>query len=206
MEDIKEALAEEFKDKEARRQYAIDFLNSHIALQIKTLRQQRKWSQTGLAKLAGKHQSQISAMESVDFGAWKISTLQKLAEAFDLALTVNFESFGGFLDYISALDRGALERPSFADDPAFHPSAVGPALSGYEATWKIPAEYSKPAPPPEATSRSRGGGRLIQGPWANEAQDVSRPAPSSLGSSRSPKPGPPRRPVDLLDQSERRIQ
>lgn len=119
MDDIKEILAEEFKDKEARSQYAEDFLNSHIALQIKTLRQQRGWSQTQLAELAGKHQSQISAMESVDFSAWKISTLQKLAEAFDLALTVNFESFGNFLDEATRLGREDLERPSFADDPAF---------------------------------------------------------------------------------------
>jgi transcriptional regulator with XRE-family HTH domain len=120
MDNIKDLLAEEFKDKEARRQYAVDFLNSHIALQIKTLRQQRGWSQVQLAKLARKHQSQISAMESVDFSAWKISTLQKLAEAFDLALTVNFESFGGFLDYLTAIDREALERPSFKEDPAFN--------------------------------------------------------------------------------------
>jgi len=119
MDDIKDLLATEFRDKEARRQYAVDFLNSHIALQIKTLRQQRNWSQTELAKLAGKHQSQISAMESVDFSAWKISTLQKLAEAFDLALTVNFESFGGFLDFLASVDREALERPSFDADPAF---------------------------------------------------------------------------------------
>jgi transcriptional regulator with XRE-family HTH domain len=126
MDDIKEALADEFQDKDARRQYAIDFLNSHIALQIKTLRQQRGWSQTELAERAGKHQSQVSAMESIDFSAWKISTLQKLAEAFDLALTVKFESFGGFLDYATSVDREALERPSFADDPAFQPGEQAP--------------------------------------------------------------------------------
>jgi len=129
MDDIKEVLVEEFKDKEARRQYAVDFLNSHIALQIKTLRQQRKWSQTQLAELAGKHQSQISAMESVDFSAWKISTLLKLAEAFDLALTVNFESFGNFLDDTTRLGREDLERPSFADDPVFQAAGqTGPGL------------------------------------------------------------------------------
>jgi len=120
MNDMKEALREEFEDKEARKQYAAELLNAQIALQIKTLRQQRKWSQTKLAKQAGKHQSQISEMESVDFSAWKVSTLLQLAEAFDLALSVKFESFGKFLDETSRLGRKDLERPSFAQDPAFH--------------------------------------------------------------------------------------
>jgi hypothetical protein len=46
-----------------------------------------------------------------------------LAEAFDLALTVNFESFGTFLDEAASLGRDALERPSFADDPVFRGDA-----------------------------------------------------------------------------------
>ncbi len=119
MEEMKDTLADEFEDKEARRQYAVDFLNAHIALQIKALRQQRGWSQTDLATRAGKHQSQISAMEGIDFRSWKISTLMQLAEAFDLALTVKFESFGQFLEDSLNVDRESLERPSFDEDPAF---------------------------------------------------------------------------------------
>lgn len=119
-DDVKALLIPGFEDPETRQQYAASLLYAHIALQIKTLRQQRGWSQTKLAQLAGKHQSQISEMESIDFSSWKISTLMKLAEAFDLALTVNFESFGTFLDESASLGRDALERPSFADDPAFH--------------------------------------------------------------------------------------
>lgn len=118
-DSIKALLSQGFEDAETRRQYAAALLNARIALQIKTLRQQRGWSQTKLAKLAGKHQSQISEMESIDFSSWKISTLMQLAEAFDLALTVNFESFGNFLDEATSLGRDKLERPSFADDPAF---------------------------------------------------------------------------------------
>jgi transcriptional regulator with XRE-family HTH domain len=117
-------LISELTDKEAREQYAADLLDSYIALQIKTLRQQRGWSQEDLAALAGKHQSQISAMEQIDFRSWKISTLQRLANAFDLALVVRFESFGTFLREILPVERGALERLSFADDPEFKSSGT----------------------------------------------------------------------------------
>jgi transcriptional regulator with XRE-family HTH domain len=119
MEDMKDTLAAEFEDREARKHYAVDFLNTQIALQIKALRQQRGWSQTDLATRAGKHQSQISAMEGIDFRSWKISTLMQLAEAFDLALTVKFESFGQFLEDSLHVDRETLERPSFDQDSAF---------------------------------------------------------------------------------------
>jgi transcriptional regulator with XRE-family HTH domain len=122
-------LKNEFHDKEARRQYAEDFLNAHIALQVKTLRQQRGWSQKKLAALAGKFQSQISEMESIDFASWKISTLLQLAEAFDLALTVNFESFGRFLEDVTRVGREALERPSFDDDPAFKEANISTSPS-----------------------------------------------------------------------------
>jgi transcriptional regulator with XRE-family HTH domain len=119
-DNVKALLSPGLEDPETRQEYAASLLYAHIALQIKTLRQQRGWSQAKLAQLAGKHQSQISEMESIDFSSWKISTLMKLAEAFDLALTVSFESFGTFLDEAASLGRDALERPSFADDPAFH--------------------------------------------------------------------------------------
>jgi transcriptional regulator with XRE-family HTH domain len=122
MEDERSFLKAEFADQKAREQYAADLLDSYIALQIKTLRQQRKWSQKKLASLARKHQSQISPMEQIDFRSWKISTLRQLAKAFDLALVVKFESFGRFLDEVLPVERAALERPSFADDPAFHAS------------------------------------------------------------------------------------
>src|ERR1700680_3903849 len=98
--DERSFLIKEFASKEAREQYAADFLDSYIALQIKTLRLQRGWSQGQLATLASKHQSQISAMEQIDFHSWKISTLRQLAAAFDLALVVKFESFGQFLDEV----------------------------------------------------------------------------------------------------------
>ena len=116
--DARELLLEEFlHGPEARRQYARELLNARIALQIKTLRERKGCSQEQLAEYAGKHQSQISQMEQVDFSGWKVSTLLKLADAFDLALVVQFEGFGKFADEILKVDRKSLERLSYAEDP-----------------------------------------------------------------------------------------
>lgn len=112
----KEALGDELFDFEARHHYAEILLHSSIAVQIKTLRLQRGWSQEKLAELSGMKQSRISAMEQADYSGWSISTLQRLAKAFDLVLLVRIESFGAFLGEVPSDD---LQRPSFADDPAF---------------------------------------------------------------------------------------
>jgi len=120
---LKKLIASEFHDEEARRQYAHDMLDAFIALQIKTLRQQRGLTRRDLADLAAVETSRVSAMERIDHQKWDISILRRIAEALDLALVLRFESFGQFLNEVSALDRASLERPSFSEDPAFNEPA-----------------------------------------------------------------------------------
>lgn len=119
--EIKESLREELiaGGPEARTHYAEMLLDSMVALQIKTLRQQRDWTQRELADRAEMKQSRISAMEKMDYSSWSIRTLKRLAKALDLRLRVTFESFGSLLDDYTRLGRADLERPSFKDDPAF---------------------------------------------------------------------------------------
>lgn len=137
-------LEKEFRDREARADYAEIFLNSNIALQIKILRQQRGWTQGELADRAGLHQSQISGMEQVSHTVWKVGTLKKLARAFDLALTVRFESFGRFLDDLDSANRGALERHSFDDDPRFRDDRAG-LEGGFSASASVIGQLVQPA-------------------------------------------------------------
>lgn len=147
----REFLKSELQAQEARHDYAGHFLCSSLAFQIKALRLQRGWSQKDLARYAGLKQSQISAMEQADHASWTIRTLRKLAEAFDLALNVRFESFGWLLEDALATGRDALERPSFEDDPIF---AV--------ASTTVPdAEASEPATVAAATA---GAGPLLLRP------------------------------------------
>jgi transcriptional regulator with XRE-family HTH domain len=119
MNELVNTLKEEWKDKETRHVYCDEFLNSSIATQIKVLREQRGLTQAQLAALASMMQPRIAAMEDVNYSSWTINVLRRLAEAFDLTLTVKFESFGGKLHEIVVFSRENLEKLSFEDDPIF---------------------------------------------------------------------------------------
>lgn len=126
-DEIRESLRRELlEDPEARAHYAEMLLDTTIALQLKTLRQQRDWTQKQLAEMADMRQSRISTMEKIDYSSWSIRILKQLAKAFDVRLRVTFESFGTLLDDYTRLGRADLERPSFSDDPAFHPEKGKP--------------------------------------------------------------------------------
>lgn len=137
MNELSNVLKEEFSDKEVRHIYCDEFLNTSIATQIKVLREQRGLTQSKLAKLAGMRQSRISALEDVSYSSWSIKTLRKLAEAFDLALTVKFDSFGEKLGDIEIFDRKTLEKPSFEDDPAFEDQIIEDSISSTEGTVTV---------------------------------------------------------------------
>ena len=119
MSALARTLKGEFRDKETRHVYCDEFLNASIATQIKVLREQRHLTQSQLAEMAGLAQRRIAALEDVNYSSWTINVLRRLAEALDLALTIQFESFGEKLTAIEEFGRESLERPSFDNDPVF---------------------------------------------------------------------------------------
>lgn len=119
MNELTEKLREEFHDTETRRIYAEDLLNSYVATQIKVLREQAGWTQAQLAEKAGMKQERISVLEDVNYSSWTANVLKRLATAFDVRLSIKFESFGSFLPEFEKFGREALIRPSFENDPAF---------------------------------------------------------------------------------------
>ena len=120
MNELADRLKKEFSDKEYRHAYVDEFLNSYIATQIKVLREQRGWNQEKLAQEAGMKQSRISVLEDVNYYSWSLSTLKKLAKAFDVPLNVSFGTFGDRLIDIQTFSREWLERCAFDEDPLFH--------------------------------------------------------------------------------------
>jgi transcriptional regulator with XRE-family HTH domain len=108
------------ENKEYRQAFAESFLNSIIATQLRTLRCSRGLSQGQLASLAGMKQSRISALENVNYSSWSINTLQRLAAALDVALSVRFESFGKLVNTIEAFSTDALQVPSFGQEKNSH--------------------------------------------------------------------------------------
>ena len=105
-----------FSDEESRHIYANEFLNSFIAMQIEALRKHRGWTQKKLAEKAGMQQARISVMEDVNYSAWSLSTLRRLARAFDVRLRVGFEEFGTMVSEYEGLSPKGLERRSFREE------------------------------------------------------------------------------------------
>jgi transcriptional regulator with XRE-family HTH domain len=95
-----------------------------IATQIKVLREQREWTQSVLAKKAEMLQPRLSVMESADYSSWSVNTLRRLAHAFDLALSVKFETFSDVILDFEEMSKETLSRPSFKDDPMFRSAKV----------------------------------------------------------------------------------
>lgn len=120
MSELRGNLRVEFHDKEYRHAYADESLNTHIATQIKVLREQRSWTQKQLATFTGMAQPRIAVLEDINYSSWSINTLRRLATAFDLRLSVRFETFSSLIPEIEKLSRETLERDSFENDTWFH--------------------------------------------------------------------------------------
>jgi predicted XRE-type DNA-binding protein len=118
---LREILSEEFKDEEYRFAYAKSFLNTKLASQIKTIRQQREMSQTQIAETMGIKQPGYARFEDVNHSVWKTDTLWNIARALDVRVNIGFESFGSLIEEKEHFDRDHLKRPAFCDDPVFNP-------------------------------------------------------------------------------------
>ena len=125
---LREDLIRTADDKEYRHAYAEESLNLSIATQIKVLREQRDMTQQRLAEEAGMKQSMISRYEDVNYSSWSISTLRKLAKAFDVDLEVRFRSFHELVESVDNFSRATLQVPKFTEDSYFKP--VQPAAEG----------------------------------------------------------------------------
>lgn len=118
MSELVERLTNEFSDKEYAHAYMREHVNMAIAAQIRTLRELRGLTQAQLAELSDMKQERVSALESVDYDAWTVKTLRKLAEAFDTNLSVSFTPFSkGILD-VANISREQLSVPTREADLA----------------------------------------------------------------------------------------
>jgi transcriptional regulator with XRE-family HTH domain len=94
----KQRLLEELEDKESRDAYVSSGVDVGVAFQIRALREQREWNQTQLAGKANMQQERISALENPSHSP-TLSTLKKLASAFDVALIVRFIPISELVKY-----------------------------------------------------------------------------------------------------------
>jgi transcriptional regulator with XRE-family HTH domain len=87
--------------------YLAELQDLTLAAQIRVLRESRTWSQADLAARAKMAQSRISLLESADYTGRTLSTLRKLAEAFDVGLEV---SFAPYYKTVHRLETGSAEK------------------------------------------------------------------------------------------------
>jgi transcriptional regulator with XRE-family HTH domain len=121
-----------FSEKDLRDDFVSSHLGSRLAAQIYSLRKARGMTQAELAMATGTKQSGISRLEE-SCEAATLSTLKKLASAFDVALIVRFVPYSVLLR--SAIDPADCEKdiPSYAEDSL--PVAMPAAPSSLTLTY-----------------------------------------------------------------------
>jgi len=154
-------------EKEYRHAYGEESTDISIATQIKVLREQREWRQQDLAGEAKIQQPMVSRYESVNYSNWTMTTLKKLARAYDVWLDVRFRSYGALVNETERFSRESLQVPSFSEDSFFKirrtvsRPKIRAAMSPQNSAQVIPFETRQaiklrnPAQPIEANPQLR---------------------------------------------------
>lgn len=124
------------RGRQARAKFVESHVSKGLAFQIRSLREREKWSQQMLASEIGSNQNAVYRAENPNYGKQTLTTLRKIAAAFDVALVVRFVPFSELIDWVSGTPRtikgltnAALMAPSFeceARDGVF--TEIAPAL------------------------------------------------------------------------------
>lgn len=112
------------RSKAARVKFVDSQISQNIATQIRAIRDRQGLSQEQLAELAGgMNQNAISRLESPEYGKPTLTTLKRLAAAFDVGLVVRFVPYSQMVDWASStpyIDQGhsteAFAVPSFTEE------------------------------------------------------------------------------------------
>ncbi len=120
IESIRTQLWEKMRDKPYRDTFVAAHLSTNIAAQIQTIREQRGWTKKQLAQEAGMSPSRITVMEDPSYENFTLTTLKRLASAFDVALIARFAPFSDLVDWVAELSPEKLQTPEFEMDALSH--------------------------------------------------------------------------------------
>ena len=156
IDTIRTQLWEKMRDKPYRDTFVAAHLSTNIAAQIQTIREQRGWTKKQLAQKAGMSPSRITVMEDPSYEKFTLTTLKRLASAFDVALIARFSPFSDLVDWVAELSPEKLETPEFKRDalsyldklPANDPKVAleMSTIASTAATWKEPKQGLPDAP------------------------------------------------------------
>lgn len=117
-------LMDELKERDYRDAYTSSSVDVGVAFQIRALREKKEWSQAQLAEKSNMKQERISVLENPSYTP-SLSTLEKLANAFDVGLMVRFVPFSDLVKWDINLSSEVLEVPSFDEDSYFQTKEEG---------------------------------------------------------------------------------
>jgi transcriptional regulator with XRE-family HTH domain len=170
---------------EARAQFVESHINKGLAYQLRAMREARSWSQEQVATQVDMPQTAISRLESSNYGKSTITTLKRMAKAYDVALEVRFVPFSKFLNRISGtpyiehgLSSEAIDVPSFEEEESSGIFAQMSSLDYYEAQWQQEQVRERAVPP-----QARGIHNITQAqlPWSSTLSGTPLPVgPISL--------------------------
>jgi transcriptional regulator with XRE-family HTH domain len=117
---LKSLIARLRRGKTERERFVESHLGKGISHQIRAIRDELGCSQIELGEKVGMNQNAISRLESAEYGKPTITTLKRLAAAFDVGLIVRFVPFSEMVHWVSGapyVNRGlsteALIVPTF---------------------------------------------------------------------------------------------
>lgn len=105
LNSLRPVIARLRRGKHARKQFVESHLNKTLAYQIRAIRDRLGWSQEKMAQEVGMNQNAISRLESPEYGKLTLTTLKRLAAAFDVGLVVRFVPFGELTDWVTGTPR-----------------------------------------------------------------------------------------------------
>jgi len=129
MPTTKEQLIDFLRDREFRGYFTEDQAYELLAIQIRQLRDKYGWTQAELGEKTGMMQEAISRAENPNYRGTKISTLAKLANAFDVALMVRLAPFSEFANWVARLSEASFEPPSFDEETLYAQASPNPAMA-----------------------------------------------------------------------------
>jgi transcriptional regulator with XRE-family HTH domain len=132
----KDSLHRKLADKRFRKTFISSRIAQTLGMQVRVMRQRLDLSQKDLARALGTSQNAIYRLESPKAIRPNISTLERIAEYFDVGLVVRFAPFSEIADWTLNLAPECIDVPSFDADLGFvdrKPPATDDAGSGSTA-------------------------------------------------------------------------
>jgi transcriptional regulator with XRE-family HTH domain len=104
------------RNKDYRHEFVSAQLQTGIAAQLLTMRLAREWTQKQIAEKSDMAAARISVMENPSYDKFTLTTLKRLARAFDVGLMVRFVPFSEIVAWVSDQSPESLDAASFDED------------------------------------------------------------------------------------------